>query len=84
MSEPLEVSASESRLKLSQLLSIAGLEQPLSDWHECIAAEMFLSGSAVGLSAIEPYSQSAIRATLRALNEIPDAWAQLACQQVLG
>ena len=67
----------------ARLSEVAHTGHALSDWQECIAATMYLSRSTCGLSAIEPSSQSAIRAVLRALNEIPDSWAQLVCRQVL-
>ena len=78
LSEVLEIDAKSTCPTISQLLEVS-----LSDWQECILAAMFLSGDASGLPAFEADSQVAIRVALKALAQIPDAWAQAACEQVL-
>ena len=77
----LEVCEKEAKPASQSMARLLGLA--LTDWQECLAAVMFLSGSAEGLAAFEAETQSAIKDALKVLSEIPDSWAQSACEEVL-
>lgn len=72
----------DKTLQIGELSDLLQLQ--LSRWQELLVAAIFLEGDALAINAVEDRLQPTIRNALRVLNELPDIWAQAACERMLG